>query len=64
MKAPQGMSRQSSLIAAGGGRPGAMVLIALAIMSGIALATAIGFWLHYGTAVFFQMLAAGFAACF
>ncbi len=57
------MSRQSSLIA-GGGRPGAMVLIGLAIMAGIALAAAVGFWLHYGTAVFFQVLAAGFAACF
>lgn len=57
------MSRQSSMIA-GGGRPGAMVLIGLAIMAGIALAAAVGFWLHYGTAVFFQVLAAGFAACF
>jgi hypothetical protein len=34
------------------------------IASGLALAVAIGFWIHYGTTVFFQMLAAGFAACF
>lgn len=41
-----------------------MVLIAVAIAAGIALAGAGVLWLHYGAAVFFQMLAAGFAACF
>lgn len=31
---------------------------------GFALATAVGLWMHYGTTVFFQVLAAGIAACF
>lgn len=62
------MSRQSLIAtdraATGDGRLGAMVLIAVAIAAGIALAGAGVLWLHYGTAVFFQILAAGFAACF
>lgn len=62
------MSRQSLIAtgrtATGDGRLGAMVLIAVAIAAGIALAGAGVLWLHYGAAVFFQMLAAGFAACF
>jgi hypothetical protein len=41
----------------------ALVLSAL-IVSGLALAAAAGLWLHYGTTVFFQTLAAGIAACF
>jgi len=39
------------------------------LWGGIALATAVLFatsvlWFHYGTTVFFEMIAAGFAACF
>jgi hypothetical protein len=29
-----------------------------------ALLAALGLWFHYGTAVFFETIAAGFAACF
>ena len=28
------------------------------------LAAALGLWFHYGTAVFFETIAAGFASCF
>jgi len=31
---------------------------------GLVLAGAVGLWMHYGTTVFFQVLAAGIAACF
>lgn len=55
------MRRQSSLTATGRPALGTIVLIAVA---GFALAGAGVLWLHYGTAVFFQMLAAGLAACF
>jgi hypothetical protein len=41
----------------------AIVLLAL-ILFGLALAAAVGLWLHYGSTVFFQMLVAGIAACF
>jgi hypothetical protein len=32
--------------------------------AGMALAAAIALWAHYGTTVFFEMIAAGIAACF
>jgi hypothetical protein len=37
---------------------GAVALLTLVMLATIAL------WFHYGTAVFFEMIAAGFAACF
>lgn len=45
---------------AGYGR--ALLLVAAAI--GILLAGTVALWAQYGTAVFFEMIAAGFAACF
>jgi hypothetical protein len=41
----------------------AIVSLAL-ILFGLALSAAAGLWLHYGSTVFFDMLAAGIAACF
>ena len=38
------------------------LLIALA--GGVLLATAFALWAYYGTAVFFEMLRAGWVACF
>ena len=32
--------------------------------AGILLALAVALWAHYGSAVFFEMIAAGIAACF
>jgi hypothetical protein len=37
----------------GGGSLGTLLLVA-----------ALGLWFHYGTAVFFETIAAGFASCF
>jgi hypothetical protein len=31
---------------------------------GVLFAVTLALWLHYGTAVFYEMLLAGFAACF
>ena len=39
-------------------------LVLFAGAAGIALAATIALWAHYGTAVFFEMIAAGIAACF
>jgi hypothetical protein len=33
-------------------------------LSGLLLAVALALWFHYGTAVFFETIAAGFASCF
>ena len=42
----------SAIVVGGAGLGAALVVGALAL------------WLHYGTAVFFDMIASGFAACF
>jgi hypothetical protein len=38
--------------------------VVLAGVFGLLLAVALALWAHYGTAVFFEMIRAGFAACF
>lgn len=43
--------------------PAVIMVVALGAL-GLALAAAVVLWIHYGTAVFFQMLVAGIAACF
>ena len=35
-----------------------------AALGALLLLTALVLWFHYGTAVFFEMIASGFAACF
>ena len=32
--------------------------------TGVLMAAAVLLWVHYGSAVFFEMIAAGFASCF
>lgn len=47
-------------------RPAALsraILMAAAAVMGVAVAAAIGLWAHYGTAVFFETIRAGVAAC-
>lgn len=44
--------------------PSRVVTIAAATIGAVALVAAGVLWLRYGTAVFFQTLAAGLAACF
>jgi len=39
-------------------------LVAIAAVVGVLVAATLGLWAHYGTAVFFEMIRAGFAACF
>lgn len=36
----------------------------LGLVGGGLLVAALGLWFHYGTAVFFETIAAGFASCF
>jgi len=33
-------------------------------ITGLLLAATVALWVHYGSAVFYEMLLAGFAACF
>jgi len=51
-------------------RPGAghlvarPVLIALGVGAGVLAAATAALWIHYGTAVFYEMILAGINACF
>jgi hypothetical protein len=38
-------------------------LIAVAALGGVLLAATVALWAHYGTAVFFETIVAGIAAC-
>ena len=38
-------------------------LVLVAAAAGIALAGTLALWAHYGTAVFYEMIVAGIAAC-
>jgi hypothetical protein len=40
------------------------VVLALALVAGVLLAATMALWAHYGTAVFYEIIAAGIAACF
>jgi hypothetical protein len=39
-------------------------LLVLAAVAGLLIAATLALWAHYGTAVFFEVIAAGIAACF
>jgi hypothetical protein len=39
-------------------------LVLLAAFAGVLIAATLVLWAHYGTAVFFEIIAAGIAACF
>ena len=41
----------------------APAIVAAASVGAILLAAALALWFHYGTAVFFETIAAGFSAC-
>jgi hypothetical protein len=41
-----------------------LAAIIVAGIAGLLLAATVALWAHYGSAVFYEMLLAGFAACF
>lgn len=63
--APQGSFSETAITAR---RPVSGVAFAIIVASTVfaaaALLAAAGLWFHYGTAVFFEMIATGLAACF
>jgi hypothetical protein len=46
-----------------GGARGAVVIAIAVVCTGLMLGAAL-LWIHYGTAVFFEMIASGIASCF
>jgi hypothetical protein len=45
-------------------RLGSRPVIAVSAVAGVLIAATLALWAHYGTAVFFEIIAAGLAACF
>ena len=43
---------------------GFAISVAAAVLGAVLLLGALALWFHYGTAVFFEMIAAGISACF
>jgi hypothetical protein len=39
-------------------------VVALTVLAGILVAATLALWVHYGSAVFYEMIVAGLAACF
>lgn len=61
----EGLSQDAAeLGAAAADRRPVWPLIVAAVVIGGLVALAGGLWLHYGTAVFFEIVRAGIAACF
>jgi hypothetical protein len=46
------------------GRPAMRPWLLVGVSAGVLVALTLGLWAHYGSTVFFEMLAAGLAACF
>ena len=46
------------------GRVASTIVWGAASLGALAVCGAAALWFHYGTAVFFEMIAAGFSACF
>jgi len=44
--------------------PLSWALLLVAVVCGALVAAALGLWAYYGTAVFFEMVRAGWLACF
>ena len=46
------------------GRVASVIVWGAAVLGALAVLGAAALWFHYGTAVFFEMIAAGISACF
>ena len=64
MAQPIFTSQQVPSVSSPARRAGAVAAIAAGGLGTALLLGALILWFHYGTAVFFEMVAAGFAACF
>ena len=58
----QGAPLDETAPAAGSGISRPLLLVAAVV--GMMLAGTVALWAHYGTAVFYEMIVAGLAACF
>ena len=57
-------THQGMMAARPQGRVASMIVWSAATLGALAVLGAAALWFHYGTAVFFEMIAAGISACF
>ena len=57
---PEGFKMPASVSTAKMSRP----LLLVALLAGVMFAATLGLWAYYGTAIFFEMVRAGWIACF
>ena len=60
----QPISTQGMMAARPQGRVASIIVWSAATFGALAVLGAAALWFHYGTAVFFEMIAAGISACF
>ena len=60
----QPISAQPHVVAAPQGRAASVILWGAAGIGGLAVLAAAALWFHYGSTVFFEMIATGISACF
>lgn len=58
---PDAVTRSSQQLSS---RQFPLAAMIVAGIAGLLLAATVALWVHYGSAVFYEMLLAGFAACF
>ena len=63
MVQPFPASENVTQVAARPSRAASIIVASAAAVTGLLVVAAIGLWAHYGTAVFFEMIKTGIAAC-
>jgi hypothetical protein len=64
MARPVSSQREMPSVLPPGRKLASAIVIGSAALGAIILAGALALWFHYGTAVFFEMIASGISACF
>jgi hypothetical protein len=64
MAQPLSTQQQRSSVLPPAGKAASAISVVLTGLGVIALVAALLLWFHYGTAVFFEMIATGVSACF
>lgn len=64
MAQPVSTQQEIPAISRPGRKLASAIVIGSAALGAMVLAGALALWFHYGTAVFFEMIASGISACF
>jgi uncharacterized membrane protein YphA (DoxX/SURF4 family) len=64
MAQPVSTQQQMPSILPPGRKLAQAIVIGSAVLGAMVLTGALALWFHYGTAVFFEMIASGISACF